>query len=103
MSLSDRSLKRLLWWLLRGSRGGFIRAKTIETLKETPCNVNQIAKVLEVSWGTMKHHIRVLEENGLITHEGDGYGKTYFLSSEIEEKYVMFEDIMAAQDLKKKR
>lgn len=96
-------MRRLLWWLLRGSRGGKTRVKIIETLKETPCNSNQLAHLMNVSWGTIKHHLRLLLSHGIIISEGDSYGKTYFLSSAIIEKYALFEDIIGTEKLKTRR
>jgi DNA-binding transcriptional ArsR family regulator len=94
MSASSRPLKYLLGWLIAGTRGGETRAKIIKTLRETPQNANQLANSLEMDYRTIKHHINVLQKNRLITSTGDGYGKTYFLSIELEENYSLFEEIM---------
>jgi DNA-binding transcriptional ArsR family regulator len=96
MAVSHRQFKYLLGWLIAGSKGGLMRAKMIEILKETPQNANQLATSLEVDYKTIRHHIDVLEKNNMITSGGGAkgvYGITYFLSPELEENYADFEDI----------
>jgi predicted ArsR family transcriptional regulator len=92
MAINSRQSKYLLGWLIAGSRGGPMRAKIIEILKETPQNANQLATMLGVDYKTIRHHIEVLEKNNMITSVG-GYGTTYFLSSMLEENYSSFEEI----------
>ena len=94
MAVSGRPLKYLLGWLIAGTRGGPTRAKIIEILKETPQNANQLATALKMDYRTIRHHLKVLEKNRIITTAGEGYGTTYFLSPVLEEKYVLFEEIV---------
>ena len=89
-----RSVKYLLGWLIAGTRGGASRAKIIMTLKETPQNANQLANQLRMDYRTIRHHLKVLEKNKMITTAGEGYGTTYFLSPALEENYVLFEEIV---------
>lgn len=94
MSTSTRPLKYLLGWLIAGTRGGLTRAKMIQILKETPQNANQLANSLEMDYRTIRHHLEVLQKNRIIVSEGEGYGKTYFLSQVMEENYALFEEIV---------
>ncbi len=94
MGNSARSMKYLLGWLIAGTRGGATRARIIETLKETPQNANQLANQLGMDYRTIRHHLKVLEKNKMITTAGEGYGTTYFLSPILEENYGLFEDIV---------
>ena len=94
MATSGRSLKYLLGWLIAGTRGGATRARIIATLKETPQNANQLATQLGMDYRTIRHHLRVLEKNRIITAMGEGYGVTYFLSPAMEENYGVFEEIL---------
>jgi DNA-binding transcriptional ArsR family regulator len=94
LATSARSLKYLLGWLIAGTRGGASRAKIIETLKETPQNANQLANQLGMDYRTIRHHLKVLEKNKMVTTAGEGYGTTYFLSPALEENYVLFEEIV---------
>ena len=93
-SLSERSVRYLLCWLIAGTRGGITRAEMINALKETPQNANQLANTLNKDYRTIRHHLDVLSKNGLITSAGEGYGITYFLSVQLEENYTVFEEIM---------
>ena len=103
MPVHVRQLKYLLGWLIAGTRGGVTRAKIIETLREKPQNANQLAKSLEMDYRTIRHHLKIMQKNGIITSMGNGYGTTYFLSIELEENYGMFEEIMNKIWKKQKR
>ncbi len=103
MSIRVRPLKYLLGWLIAGTRGGVTRAKIIETLRVTPQNANQLANLLKMDYRTIRHHLKVLEKNRIITSAGNGYGTTYFLSSEMEENYGLFEEILNKLWKKQKR
>jgi DNA-binding transcriptional ArsR family regulator len=96
-------LKYLLGWLIAGTRGGITRARIIEALNETPQNANQLASLLEMDYRTIRHHLKILQKNRLITSAGEGYGMTYFLSMPLEENYVLFEEIMNKIWKKEKR
>ena len=103
MSFRVRPLKYLLGWLIAGSRGGVTRAKIIETLRESPQNANQLANSIEMDYRTIRHHLKLLEKNRIIISSGDVYGKTYFLSTDMEENYVLFEEILNKLWKKQKR
>ena len=103
MSIRVRPLKYLLGWLIAGTRGGVTRAKIIETLRENPQNANQLANTLGMDYRTIRHHLKLLQKNRIITSAGDGYGITYFLSIEMEENYVVFEEILNKLWKKQKR
>jgi DNA-binding transcriptional ArsR family regulator len=94
MAASARPFKYLLGWLIAGTRGGMTRAKIIQTLNETPQNANQLATRLGMDYRTIRHHLRVLEKNRIITSAGEGYGTTYFLSPAMEENYPQFKEIV---------
>jgi DNA-binding transcriptional ArsR family regulator len=94
VSSSARSVKYLLGWLIAGTRGGATRARIIETLRENPQNANQLATQLGMDYRTIRHHLKVLEKNKIITTAGEGYGTTYFLSPMLEENYGVFEEIV---------
>jgi len=94
MSNSTRPLKYLLGWLIAGTRGGVNRAKIIQALNEKPYNANQLATLLGTDYRNIRHHIDVLQKNGIITTAGERYGTTYFLSPMMESNYVLFEEIL---------
>lgn len=87
------SIERVLWWLIAGTKGGGTRAMVIAALKEMPRNANQLASDLELDYKTIRHHLEVLAKNGMVTTTGKGYGTTYFLSSDVNESYQLFEEI----------
>jgi DNA-binding transcriptional ArsR family regulator len=76
-----------------GTRGGTNRAQIIEAIRVEPRNANQLAGLLGVDYRTIRHHLDVLEKNGLLTSMGKQYGKMFFLSSELEENFRVFEEI----------
>ena len=94
MSSEPRQVRYLLGWLIAGTRGGVTRAKIIQALEEAPRNANQLANQLEMDYRTIRHHLKVLVKNKLITFAGEGYGTTYFLSQRLEENYAVFEEIL---------
>src|SRR5260370_35980643 len=61
----EKYLRRLLWYLLGGTRGGPNSAEMIKVLQNGPCNPNQLAETLRVHYKHVQHHIMILEDNGL--------------------------------------
>ena len=92
-------MRKVLWWLIGGSRGGSNRLRIIQTLKETPMNANQLATELDLDYKTVRHHLSMLEENRVLTTMGDGYGKTYFLSDEMEANLDVLDEVARKADL----
>jgi DNA-binding transcriptional ArsR family regulator len=90
----EKYLKRLLWYLLGGTRGGPNRAEIIKSLQNRPCNANQLAEVLGVDYKTIQHHVKILIENGLIAPSEKGtYGAVLFLTSKMEEALPILDEI----------
>jgi DNA-binding transcriptional ArsR family regulator len=90
----EPSLKHLLGWLIAGTKGGMTRAEIVAVLKETPQNANQLANRLKKDYRTIRHHLEILSKHGIIGSTGERYGTTYFLSSQMEENYALFEEIV---------
>ena len=91
---NDPNSKRLLWFLFVGSRGGLNRLKIVSILKEKPLNANQLAKELGLDYKAIRHHIKVLEKNNIITKVGEKYGVTYFISTFLEVNMESFDEIV---------
>ena len=90
----DRYLKRLLYYLFAGTRGGPSRVEIIKTIQNRPLNANQLAQALNVDYKTIQHHVRVLEENGLIVPSEKGpYGAVLFLTPKMEEALPILNEI----------
>ncbi|MEF8874862.1 MAG: winged helix-turn-helix domain-containing protein [Candidatus Thermoplasmatota archaeon] len=92
-------MKKVLWWLIAGTRGGKNRLRIIKTIREEPMNANQLAKELDLDYKTIKHHLELLEDNGVVTTMGEGYGKTYFLTDQMEDSQDILEEIMKSTDI----
>jgi DNA-binding transcriptional ArsR family regulator len=86
-------LKHLIGWLIAGTRGGITRGRIILVLKDVPQNANQLATTLQLDYHTVRHHLKLLHDNGIITSLGDTYGVTYALSTQIEVNFAVFEEI----------
>lgn len=97
--MSDTSdLRRLLWHLLGGTRGGEKRATVIRAIKERPRNMHQLATDLGLQYNLVQHHVGVLKRNSLVSVVGEHYGMTYFLTPWLEGHYDVFEAV--AKELK---
>ena len=86
-------MKKVLFWLILGTRGGLNRAKIIKKLNERPYNANQLSEELNLSYRTIRHHIDILEEAKVVKQAGKKYGKMYFLTDNMEKNYNDFEKI----------
>ncbi len=86
-------MKKVLWWLILGTRGGLNRAKIIKKLYDHPFNANQLSEELNVNYRTIRHHIKILEDSDVVKSAGEKYGKIYFLSDNMEKNYPDFEMI----------
>jgi DNA-binding transcriptional ArsR family regulator len=87
-------MKTILWWLIAGSKGGINRARIIKELHDRPFNANQLTEKLRLDYKTVRHHLKVLSENGVIeSNSGEKYGTMYFLSRNMEDNYGLFMDI----------
>lgn len=92
----DVELKRLLWYILGGARGGENRARILHELCARPSNPNQLAIKLELDYRTVMHHIDVLRQNSLVSGEVGKYGAVLFLSPRLERNIELFEEICSA-------
>lgn len=89
------NLKRVLWHMLGGTRGGPLRIRILLLLRERPYNTNQVATMLSIDYKTAQHHLRVLTENRIVSPTGNGYGAVYLLTKDMEESLPEFDAIAA--------
>jgi DNA-binding transcriptional ArsR family regulator len=87
------AVRRILWWVFTGNRGGPNRARIIIAIKERPLNANQLSQLLGMDYKTIRHHLSVLMKNRLILEVGEGYGSMFFISPELEQNYEEFKRI----------
>ena len=91
----DPRFRRLLWFLICGTKGGSNRAKIIDHINSNPANANQIASELRLDYKTVVHHLNVLSSNGiLITDNKQTYGAIYFLTPLMEKNYEVLKEIL---------
>jgi DNA-binding transcriptional ArsR family regulator len=96
---TDPAYRRIVYFLLAGSRGGTNRILILRHLKENPVNANKLASDLKLDYKTILHHLKVLEQHGLIASSDKGaYGNVYFLSSYFESQYSILEEIWVKVD-----
>ena len=89
-------MKNLLWYLIAGTKGGETRGRIIDLLNKTPSNANKISEILNLDYKTVRHHLRVLEKNNIITAVNKGnYGSVYFLSEIMKASLIIFNEIWA--------
>jgi len=84
---------RILWYVFATTRGGPTRIAIMELLIKRPYNMHQISKELHLDYKTIQHHIKMLEENKVITPEEKKYGTIYFPSGMFEEVKDIFNEI----------
>ncbi len=88
--------RTLLWYLLAGTRGGPNRIRILEELRVHPNNAHQLSAQLGIDYRTIRHHLGLLERNGLVYRPvGRGYAAPYELAPDVE---VRFEEIRAIRN-----
>jgi len=86
--------KKLFWLLFAGSQGSDTRIRIMSVLRKRPRNRNQLATELGIDYKNIQHHIKVLEENNLVTKIGNAYGVTYCVSAFFENNEIVFDEIV---------
>ena len=89
----DPDFRRLLLFLLGGSRGGENRARIIRRLRAKPSNMNQLAGDLGLQYKAIQHHVRILVNNSLLVSSGEKYGTIYSLNPWFEAHIDIFDQI----------
>ncbi len=73
-------MKRLLFWLLEGTRGGPTRINLLSLLSKKPMNLRQLSLAAGLDYKTVEHHAQLLLKNSVLECSGNNYGKIYFIS-----------------------
>lgn len=87
-------MKKIIQWILLGTKGSENRIRIIQKIKEKPYNINQLSKELNLNYRTVKHHISKLKELNIVESYGEKYGKLYFLSDFMSEHYDEFTELL---------
>ena len=80
----DKQTRKLLLYLFTSTRGGFTRLRIIMQLLNQPYNTHQLAKVLDLDYKAVQHHMKVLEKNNMVSKIGKKYGAIFHLSNFLE-------------------
>ncbi len=80
----DKQTRKLLLYLFTSTRGGFTRLRIIMHLLDQPYNTHQLAKVLDLDYKAVQHHMQVLEKNNMVSKIGEKYGAIFHLSNFLE-------------------
>ncbi len=80
----DKQTRKLLLYLFTSTRGGFTRLRIIMHLLNQPYNTHQLAKVLDLDYKAVQHHMKVLEKNKMVSKIGEKYGAIFHLSNFLE-------------------
>jgi DNA-binding transcriptional ArsR family regulator len=88
----------VLWQTLAGTRGGPNRARVLRALDDQPRNANQLADDLDLAYNTIRHHLEVLEDNGVITSSDANYGVIYLPSERARNNWDTVEQILTQVD-----
>ncbi len=80
----DKQTRKLLLYLFTSTRGGFTRLRIIMHLLDQPYNTHQLAKVLDLDYKAVQHHMKVLQKNNMISKIGEKYGAIFHLSNFLE-------------------
>lgn len=87
-------MEAVLWYVLTGTRGGANRARILRAIDDQPRNANQLADTLDLDYKTVRHHLDVLMENGIVEKAGDDYGAVYLPSDAADDHWDIIEEII---------
>ncbi len=86
-------MEGVLWYVLASTRGGPTRVEILQALDDRPRNANQLADALDYDYTTVRHHLDVLEENNVVTSQGEEYGVVYLPTDQARAHWDIIEDI----------
>jgi DNA-binding transcriptional ArsR family regulator len=62
-------------------------------LKARPMNAHQLSKELDMDYKTVRHHLEVLEKNGLVERLGGDYGAVYAPSEILQKNWDLLIEV----------
>ncbi len=84
----------VLWQTLAGTRGGPNRARILRALDERPRNANRLAEEMDLAYNTVRYHLDVLEDNGIVVSSDSDYGTVYLPSDRAQDHWETVERII---------
>lgn len=91
-------METVLWQALAGTRGGPNRARILRMLDERPRNANQLAEDIGLAYNTVRHHLDVLERNGIVVSGDADYGTIYLPSDRTRTHWETVEEIVSRME-----
>ena len=90
----DPAFRRVLMYLLVGTKGGANRLQMLKLIREEPMNANKIRERLGLDYKTVQHHLKILKENNVVVTNASGsYGAMYFLTPYLEKNFSALQEI----------
>ena len=80
------TIKNILYWLIANSVGGYNRGLILDHLFNQPENAHNLSLKLGIDYNTIRYHIDILLKNGLVESVGNTYGRTYFITKDLNNK-----------------
>ena len=87
-------MEAALWYVLGGTQGGANRARILRALDKRPRNPNQLAEELDLNYDTVRHHLDVLVDNGVLEASGNDYGAVYLPTEPARDHWDVVTDII---------
>ena len=98
------AFRSLMWYLLVGTRGGPNRRRILQELRRSPANAHHLASVLDLDYRTIRHHLRLLEQNAVIARSvPNAYAPPYELSPYLAEHFDLVEATVLAPPVARPR
>lgn len=86
-------MEAVLWYVLTGTRGGPNRTRLLRAIDERPRNANKLAEELDLDYKTVRYHLDVLVDNGIVEKSGDDYGAVYLITDQARHQWETVETI----------
>lgn len=83
----------VLTTLLMGRKGGKTTIEILDELLIRPRNINQLAKILNKDYNTIRYHINMVFKCELVTKGDEGYGNLYYPSNKFIKSLNEYEEI----------
>lgn len=92
----NKRFKLILWSIIGATRGGPNRARILTLLITESLNSYQISKKLNLTHKTIRHHLKILSKNKLITKSSEkSYGAEYVLTPIMEKNIPSLKEIVS--------
>jgi DNA-binding transcriptional ArsR family regulator len=91
-------MEGVIWYVLTGTRGGPNRVRLLRAVDRRPRNANQLADTLELDYTTVRHHLDVLVDNGMVRSTGDDYGAVYLPTDRLQANWETVEEVVGQLD-----